>query len=148
MWSGWMAPSRGEFGGERFWDFDVSEDDKEVVVRAEMPGFDEKNLDVQLHNDVLTIKAEKEQKGEGEEQYRRFFRSVTLPPGVEADKAQASYRNGVLEMHFPRSEQAQGRRIPIQGSPPAGRTAEAQSPQAAKHNGPEAASKGKQAAKK
>jgi HSP20 family protein len=105
----------GEEGLQNFWDFGVTENDKEVVVRAEVPGFEENELDVQLNNDTLTIKAEKQQKGDGHQSYRRFYRSVTLPAGVQADKAQATYRNGVLKLRLPRSEQAKGRRIPIQG---------------------------------
>ncbi len=44
-----------------------------------------------------------------------FFRTVTLPSGIDAEHAQASYHNGVLELHFPRTEQSKGRRIPVQG---------------------------------
>jgi HSP20 family protein len=115
MWGGMLAPSEQGFGPMRLWDLGVTENDKEVVVRAEIPGFEEKELDIQLHNDVLTIKAEKEQKGEGREEYRSYSRTITLPPGVEAEKAQASYRNGVLEMRFPRAESSRPRRIAIQG---------------------------------
>jgi HSP20 family protein len=107
----WM-PSQ-EFGGTRFWDFGVTENDKEIIVRAEMPGFEEKEIDVQLNNDILTIKAEKEQKGDGQEEYRSFYRTVTLPAGIEAEKAQATYCNGVLELHFPRPAGAQAKRIQV-----------------------------------
>jgi HSP20 family protein len=116
MWFGSFAPMELEFEQERLWDFDVRQDDKEIVVRAEMPGFDEKDLDVQFNNDVLTINAEKRQEEGGERHFSRFARSVTLPAGVDATKAQATYRNGVLELHFPRPEGARGRRIPIQGA--------------------------------
>jgi HSP20 family protein len=115
LMGGWFAPSEQESGALRLWDFDVTENDKEVVVRAELPGFEENELDVQLNQDVLTIKAEKEQKGNGREEYRSFYRSVTLPSGIDADKAQATYRNGVLELHIPRVEGAQPRRIQVQG---------------------------------
>ena len=115
MWGGMLAPFGQDFGETRVWDFGVTQNDKEVTVRAELPGFDENEINVQLENDMLTIRAEKEQKGEGQEEYRRFYRSVSLPPGLDADKAQASYRNGVLELHFPRPEGARGKRIPIQG---------------------------------
>jgi HSP20 family protein len=114
FFGGALAPFEEEFGRQG-WGLDVQEKDKEVVVRAEVPGFDENELDVQLNNDELTIRAEKQQKEDGQERYSRYYRSLTLPPGVDAEKAQASYRNGVLELHFPRSEQARGRRIPIQG---------------------------------
>src|SRR5437762_2689667 len=78
MWSGWLAPFERDFSSMRVWDFDVSENDKEITVRAELPGFEENELDVQLTDDVLTIKAEKEERGEGEEEYRSYFRRMTL----------------------------------------------------------------------
>jgi HSP20 family protein len=112
---GWPAPFGEGAESQRFWDFDVQEDDKEVVVRAEMPGFEENEMDVQVQSDVLTIKAEKQQQSEGQRSYRSFFRSVTLPPGVDAEQARATYRNGVLELHLPRQPQAAGKRIPVQG---------------------------------
>ena len=104
-----------EPGSMRMWDFGLTENDKEIIVRAEMPGFEESEIDVQLNNDTLTIRAEKEQKGDGREEFRSFFRTITLPSGVDAEKAQATYRNGVLELHFPRPEGAQARRIHVKG---------------------------------
>jgi HSP20 family protein len=111
--SNWLAPS-GE-SSQRFWDFDVREQDKEIIVRAELPGFEEKEVNVELANDVLTIRAEKEQKSEEHEEYRSYYRSITLPPGTTPEKAQATYRNGVLELHLPKTEGSQAKRIPIRG---------------------------------
>jgi HSP20 family protein len=115
LWGDWLAPFDQNRGTVRLWDFDVSDDEKEVVVRAELPGFDKDELDVQLSNNVLTVKAEKEQKGDREEEYRSFYRMVTLPPGIDAEKVQATYQNGVLELHIPKKEEAQAKRISIQG---------------------------------
>lgn len=92
---------------------DVEESEKEIIVRADVPGFDPNELDVQLTDDTLTIQAEKEQKGDGARSYRSFYRSVTLPAGIDAEKVKADYRNGVLELHMPRPEGAAGKRIPI-----------------------------------
>jgi HSP20 family protein len=97
---------------QRGWGFEAQDHEKEVVVRAELPGFEPDDLHVQVHEDVLTVKAEKKE-AEGQRSYRKFFRSVTLPTGVEAEKAQATYRNGVLELHLPKTEKAQPRRIPV-----------------------------------
>src|SRR5205814_1277640 len=102
---GGLAPFEQEFEPTRLWDFDVNEGDKEVVVRAELPGFNEKEVDVQLNDNMLTVKAEKQEKKDGEERYGSYRRTVTLPSGIDADKATANYRNGVLEMHLPRKEQ-------------------------------------------
>lgn len=110
LWSSWEQDT----GTMRLWDFDVTESEKEITVRAEMPGFEPNELDVELQNGVLTIKAEKEQKGDRREEYRSFYRTITLPPGVDTDKAQATYRNGVLEMHIPRAAGAAPRRIQVQ----------------------------------
>jgi HSP20 family protein len=113
LWGGWLDQ---DFEPMRVWDFDMKEDDKEICVRAEMPGFDENELEVQLDDNVLTIRAEKEQKGEGgREEYRSFYRSIALPSGVDTEKVQATYRNGVLEMHIPRTESAKPKRINIGG---------------------------------
>ncbi len=116
-------PFDQELSEMRVWDFNVTENDNDITVRAEMPGFEEKEIDVQLHNDVLTIKAEKEQKQDGGESFRSFFRSVTLPAGVDAEKAHATYRNGVLELHIPRSEEVKPKRIQVQGQGMAGKPA-------------------------
>jgi HSP20 family protein len=112
---GWLAPFEQDFETLRVWDFNVTENDREIVVRAEMPGFEESELDVQINNNALTIKAEKEEKGDRQEEYRSFYRSISLPTGVKADNAQATYKNGVLELHIPRSEEAQPKRIKVQG---------------------------------
>jgi HSP20 family protein len=115
MLGGMLTPFDQDFETLRIWDFDVTENDKEIVVRAEMPGFEQNELDVQINNDVLTIKAEKEQKGNGKEEYRSFFRRVTLPSGINPEKVQANYHNGVLELHIPRVEGSQPKRIEVQG---------------------------------
>ena len=114
LFGGRMFPFDRDFSSMRVWDFDVREDDKEVVVRAEVPGFEESEIDVQLDEDVLSIRAEKEQKGERELEYRSFFRSVTLPRGIDVQHASATYRNGVLELRLPRSEESKPRRIAVQ----------------------------------
>ena len=101
LWRGWPGPIDRDLGSLRLWDLDVTGNDKEIVVRAETPGFDEKELNVQITNDVVTIRAEKEERGNGEEEHRTFFRSITLPAGIDAEKARAIYRNGVLELHIP-----------------------------------------------
>jgi HSP20 family protein len=124
MWGGMLAPSGWDVGAERGWGFDVDQNDKEVVVRAEMPGFEQNEVDVRLDNDVLTIRAEKEQKEDGRQEYRNFYRAVTLP-GVEAEKAQATYRNGVLELHLPRKESANAKRIAVQAGTETGQASAA-----------------------
>jgi HSP20 family molecular chaperone IbpA len=117
MWGGWMMPFDQDFGAMLPLDLNVTENDQEIGVRAELPGFEQKEIDVRLTDNVLTISAEKEKKGDGMEEYRAFHRTITLPTGIDADKVQATYRNGVLELHIPRAETARPRRIQIQGHP-------------------------------
>jgi HSP20 family protein len=117
LWSGRLgpvAPFDQELAPLRHWDFNVTENDQEIIIRAELPGFEEDEIDVQLNDDVLTIKAEKEQNGDVQE-YRTYYHSLALPPGIDADNAQATYHNGVLELHIPKTEGANARHIKVQG---------------------------------
>ena len=102
---------------------DVREDEKEVVVKAELPGLDEKDVEVTLTDDALTIrgekKDEKEEKGKDywhrEASYGSFRRVVPLPKGINTEKADARFKNGVLTVTLPRLEEAKakGKRIPV-----------------------------------
>jgi HSP20 family protein len=93
----------------------VTENDNEIVVRAAMPGFDANDIDMQVRGDTLTISGEKKQQGEQRESFSRFRRSVTLPAGVDTDKAQAKFHNGLLELRLPVKEEARAKRIQVQG---------------------------------
>jgi HSP20 family protein len=115
MWSGWMMPFDQDFASMPIFDLNVTENDQQISVRAELPGFEQNEIDVRLTDNVLTIKAEKEKKVDGREEHRTFYRTITLPTGIDADKVQATYRNGVLELNIPRAETARPRRIEIQG---------------------------------
>jgi HSP20 family protein len=101
------------------WGLTVEALEKEVVIRAEAPGFEVGDFDIHLAGDVLTLYAEhKEEKGkEGEVEAEKrciyLSRSLTLPPGVDAAKIEAIYRNGVLEVHLPWTPEAMGRRIEV-----------------------------------
>jgi HSP20 family protein len=93
----------------------VSEDDKEILVTAEVPGIDEKELDVAITKDALTIKGEKkaenEEKGKNyyrmERSYGAFQRVIPLAAEVEEGKAKASFKNGVLKVTLPKTAKAQ-----------------------------------------
>lgn len=98
---------------------DVEDQENELVVRAEAPGFGPDELDVQVTpNNNLLIRAEhkEEQKEKGRQAFRygKIQRTVPLPRGVEADKIEAKYRNGILEVHIPKGEGAKGKRIQVQ----------------------------------
>jgi HSP20 family protein len=91
---------------------DITENDNDIIVRAEIPGMEQKDLDVNLAGDVLTIKGEKkaehEEKGENfhriERSYGSFSRTFALPCEVQEDKVEASYKNGILSLKLPKSE--------------------------------------------
>lgn len=105
---------------------DVVETDDHVEVSVELPGLDEKDLDVTVAPDGLTIRGEKrverqqEKKGFylSERSYGSVFRSIPLPPGVDCDRAEAKFGNGVLTVTLPKSEQAQvpSRKIEIRAA--------------------------------
>lgn len=114
-------------GGKSFGTFspsvDVREDEKEVIVKAELPGLDEKDVEVTLADDALTIrgekKGEKEEKGKDywhrETSYGSFRRVIPLPEGINTEKADARFKNGVLTVTLPRLEEAKakGKRIAV-----------------------------------
>jgi len=92
----------------------VSETDKEIKVSAELPGMDEKDIDVSLTRDTLTIKGEKKEEKEdkGKDYYRMersygsFTRAISLPIEVDTDKAKATFKKGVLQVVLPKSAKA------------------------------------------
>lgn len=102
---------------------DVSESETEISIRADMPGMDEKDIHLALENDMLMIsgekRIEKEEKGKTyhrmERRYGSFNRSVELPSGVDFDKIEAKFKNGVLTIKITKPETAvvQRKRIPI-----------------------------------
>lgn len=100
---------------------EIGETDKEIRVTAELPGLDEKDVEIVAEDGVLTLRGEKKSevedkdRGYSERSYGRFERRIGLPRTVEADKANASFRNGVLTITLPKSAAAADnvRRIPI-----------------------------------
>lgn len=118
LMSRWPAPFDTTYGLDALWGLDVEDRDNEIFVRAEIPGFEANELDVQLSERLLTIKAEKKTEGrEGNgkaKEYRSYRRSITLPEGIKAEGIEAKYRNGVLELRLPKSEEAKPKHIPVQ----------------------------------
>jgi HSP20 family protein len=100
---------------------DVVESKDEIVIKAELPGIDEKNVDVEIESGVLTIKGERNAEKETEEKgyqriersYGSFLRSFALPPSVEPEKVSATFTNGLLEVHLPKKEGAKPRSIKV-----------------------------------
>ena len=101
---------------------DVAETEDAILVKAEVPGLDPSDLDVSLKDGVLTIrgekKSEREEKGKDfhrvERTFGTFSRTVALPCDVDGQKTKATYKNGVVELHLPKKEEARRREIKIQ----------------------------------
>jgi len=100
---------------------EVSESDRELKVEAELPGMDEKDVEVLLDNGVLTLRGEKRSETEdknrrvSERYYGRFERQIPLPVEIQEDKISASFKKGVLTVMLPKSAEAVDRvkKIPI-----------------------------------
>ncbi|EFK10223.1 Hsp20/alpha crystallin family protein [delta proteobacterium NaphS2] len=100
---------------------DVSETPKEVLVRAELSGMDPKEIEINLHDNVLTVRGErKQEKEDKEENYHRversygsFVRSLRLPAEVESDNVDATYKDGILMIKLKKSEKIAQRKIEI-----------------------------------
>ncbi len=90
---------------------DMDETDKEIVIHVELPGVDAKDMEVSVSDSMLTVRGEKrtEKKDEqnGHKYSERFFgsfeRSLTIPPGVDQTKIEAAMKDGVLEVHLPKT---------------------------------------------
>jgi len=101
---------------------DIIDREKEVVVKADMPGVAKEDLDITLREDVLTIsgavKAETETKEDhyyySERSYASYSRSVNIPFKVEADKIKASLKDGVLTIHLPKVKELQPKKIKVE----------------------------------
>jgi HSP20 family protein len=105
---------------------DMHETENEVIVKADVPGVEPEDLEVYCTDNALIVRGEmrrEEQRDErgihrAERRYGRFERALPLPAEVNRDQIQASFRNGVLELHLPKTEEGRQRmrRIPIQGA--------------------------------
>ncbi len=100
---------------------DMYETDEDVVVKASVPGVDPDDLDISITGDTLTIKGESTREEEVEEEnyvcreryYGAFSRSVAIPASVEADKADASFEDGVLTLRLPKAEEMKPKSIKV-----------------------------------
>lgn len=100
---------------------DVAETESELVINVEIPGMDPEDIDVSLSEGTLFIKGEKKPKAEEKEadyhlierSYGTFIRSIPLPAEVQSDKISASYKNGILKITLPKSEETQKKEINI-----------------------------------
>jgi HSP20 family protein len=100
---------------------DIYEDAKKVVLKLEVPGIEQKDLDIRVENHTLTVKGERKFEAEEKEQnfhrierrYGSFFRAFTLPSTVDTESVQASYNAGVLKLELAKKPEAQPKQIKI-----------------------------------
>jgi HSP20 family protein len=117
------ASTGGNGGTMRHWipAMDLVETKQHFILRADLPGLSQEDVKIELEDDVLTIsgerKAEHEEQREGyyriERSSGRFARSLTLPEGVDANRIEATFRDGVLEVRVPKPEVRQPQRVKI-----------------------------------
>ena len=113
---GWLAPPKVPA-------MDLSETADAVQVRMDMPGFKAEEINVQLSNNVLTVSGEhveEEKKEENtyhrmERRFGSFSRTVALPAAVDEGKIEAQYRDGVLNVSMPKTQEAKSRKIKVKG---------------------------------
>jgi HSP20 family protein len=121
----WRSPlSRSAFGVAPFWGremtlvapaVDITDTDKAYEITAELPGIDEKKVEVKVANGVLTIKGEKQEEKEEkkkdyyvrERSFGSFERAFQVPDGVDTDKIEANFKKGVLTVTLPKKPEAQ-----------------------------------------
>ena len=102
---------------------DVKENDKEIIVTAELPGMSEKDIDVSISGGSLVVKGEKKEDKEEKDKecwhmercYGSFYRSIPLPEEIDKEKADASFKKGILRVTIPKTEKAasSSKKIPI-----------------------------------
>lgn len=119
MFDGFFGRS---LGPERVWApaVDMFETKDDLVVRVELPGMTQKDVEISITGDVLTIKGERgagadehESVHHSERWYGKFERNLTLPIPIQADKVKATYRDGVLTIQLPKAEELKPRAITI-----------------------------------
>ena len=100
---------------------DITEDEKEYLIKAELPEVKKEDIKLTVHDDVVTItgerKSEKEEKGKKfhriERAYGSFMRSFTLPDDADAGRIAADYKDGLLKVHLPKSEKAKPKSVEV-----------------------------------
>ncbi|MEE9263141.1 MAG: Hsp20/alpha crystallin family protein [Vicinamibacteria bacterium] len=103
---------------------DIFDNDGEIVLKAELPGLKKEDIDINVEDNLLTLRGERKREKEvndkgvfrSERVYGSFSRSFTLPTTVTADKINASYKDGVLTISLPKAEEAKPRQIAIQAA--------------------------------
>lgn len=115
-WGGLPALRQG-WEWESGWGLDVEDQEDKIIVRAEAPGFEPEDFDLEVRDNQLVLRAcqSKEKVEEGGRHWRRqeLYRSVPLPASIDEQHIDARYRNGILTVTLPKTEQSKRRRIEV-----------------------------------
>ncbi|HXH21306.1 MAG TPA: Hsp20/alpha crystallin family protein [Dehalococcoidia bacterium] len=103
---------------------DMFEKDGSLVIKADVPGMSAKDIEISVNGDTLTISGERKEEKEVKEEdyyraersYGRFTRQIALPAGVDTDKADAQFKDGVVEIRLPLKKEAQKKTIPVKSA--------------------------------
>lgn len=114
-------PTLWEIGGSTWrWGVDLEVKDDALIVKAEAPGFETNDFDVQVEDHRLVLRASRKTETKDKQGARveeqEFYQSVTLPTDIDRDKVEAKYHNGVLTVTMPKTAEAKGRKIPVEGA--------------------------------
>lgn len=123
LWNRFFGETPLRRGGLAEWipTVDISEAADKIVVRAELPGMEAKDIDISVSGDTLTIKGEKKEEHEKKEEsyysseryFGSFQRSFQLPSNVVSDKVDATFKNGILTINLPKSEETKAKKIEV-----------------------------------
>ncbi len=126
LFDGFFGGQPNRNGGHRRWipPMDLVESDGDLVLRADLPGMDESDINIEVKDNALTITGERKSEHEtGREGFYRveravgaFARTLSLPEGVDADAISADFDRGVLEVRIPKPAESKARRIAVGGS--------------------------------
>jgi HSP20 family protein len=119
----WPSRDTGLLGG---WSpaLDVYDDKDNLVVTLEVPGMKKEDIEISLHDGMLTVSGERKDEREetegqafrSERYFGKFQRSLSLPAAVDANKVKASYKDGILTIHLPKAEEAKPKQISVSAS--------------------------------
>lgn len=105
--------------GDGRWAFDVEDQADAYVIKAEAPGFEPKDFSIDLRGNQLVLKAKRsqEKKEKGKESFTatEFYHSMTIPEYVDANKIDATYKQGILQVSLPKTAEGKGRKIEVKG---------------------------------
>lgn len=122
LWSKFFTEVPAQWAAERAdgrWAFDVEDQPEAYVIKAEAPGFEPKDFSIDLRGNQLVLQAKhsekKKEKGQESFTASEFYHAMTIPQYVDTDQIGATYKQGILEVSLPKTDEGKGRKIPVKG---------------------------------